>query len=108
MLLSVANKAKQLTKSNITQAFHEIEKAGDIVLVSPVLDGVARTIAEKTKEAYIGELFSHEELVFFRQLVAEAAHNDKLFCGELQATTGYTKDTVDELLEKLRGLTSYY
>ncbi|BFM51151.1 hypothetical protein [Marinomonas sp. THO17] len=98
----------QELKLYITQALHEIEKTGDIVLVSPVLEGAARTIAEKTKEAYIGEIFSHEELVFFRQLVAEAAHNDKLFCGELQATTGYTKDTVEELLEKLRGLTSYY
>ena len=92
----------------IMQALHEIEKAGDVVLVSPVLEGAAKVIAEKTKEAYVGELFSHEELVFFRQLVSEATYNDKLFCGELQATTGYTKETVEELLEKLRNLTSYY
>jgi len=95
-------------KASITQALHEIEKAGDIVLVSPVLEDAAKVIAEKTKEVYIGELFSHEELVFFRQLVAEAAHNNKMFCGELQATTGYTEKSVEELLEKLRSLTSYY
>lgn len=95
-------------KVNITKALHEIENTGDIVLVSPVLEGAAKTIAEKTKKAYVGDLFSHEELVFFRQLVAAAAHNDKFFCGELQATTGYAKDSVEELLEKLRNLTSYY
>ena len=98
----------QELKESIKQALLEVEKTGDIVLVSPVLEGVARVIAETTKEAYVGELFTHEELVFFRQLVAEAAHSDKLFCGELQAITGYTKEAVAELLEKLSNLTSYY
>ena len=95
-------------KVGIKQALHEIEKTGDIVLVSQVLDGAAKTIAEKTKEAYVGEMFSHEELLFFRMLVAEAAYNEKMFHGELQATTGYNKKTVEELLEKLASLTSYY
>ena len=63
----------QELKESIKQALLEVEKTGDIVLVSPVLEGVARVIAETTKEAYVGELFTHEELVFFRQLVAEAA-----------------------------------
>ncbi len=66
-------------KVSITQALHEIERTGDIVLVSPCLEGAAQTIADKAKEVYIGELLSHEELVFFRLLVAEAAHNDKMF-----------------------------
>jgi|GEM_PF-2948060 hypothetical protein len=95
-------------KTNIKQALQEVEETGDIVLISPVLEGAAKIIADKTKEVYVGEIFSHEELVFFRQLVAEAAHNDKLFCGELEATTGYNKTAVDDLLEKLKELTSYY
>jgi len=95
-------------KAIIKQALQEVEETEDIVLVSPVLEGAAKIIADKTKEVYVGEMFSHEELVFFRQLVAEAAHNDKLFCGELEAITGYNKTTVGDLLEKLRDLTSYY
>lgn len=56
-------------KTIIKQALQEVEETGDIVFVSPVLEGAAKIIADKTKEAYVGEIFSHEELVFFRQLV---------------------------------------
>lgn len=63
-------------------------------------------IIDSLSEAYIGGVFSHDELVFFRWLVAEAAHNDALFSDELKAVTGFNKNAVEELLKKLRELTS--
>ena len=64
-----------LLKSSIEEALQTLEDKGDIVIVSNSLSDSAKAIAEKTKEAYIGNIFTHEELTFFRMLVFEAALN---------------------------------
>ena len=97
-----------LLKSSIEEALQTLEDKGDIVIVSNSLGDSAKAIAEKTKEAYIGDIFTHEELTFFRMLVFEAALNDKMFHGELQAITGYSQEQAKTFGEKLKKLTSYF
>ena len=97
-----------LLKDKIKEALYSIEESGDIVIVSTVLGEASRLIAEKTKEAYVGGIFTHEELVFFRQLTSEAARNTKLFNGEMRTLTNYGSEEAEALSEKLRELTSYY
>ena len=91
-----------------TTALHSIEESGDIVITSGSFGEATKLIAEKTKEIYTGNIFTPAEMVLLRQLAAEAAINDKLFCGELQLTTGYTKEEMLEFSEKLREFTNYY
>ena len=95
-------------RNAIEEALHSIEESGDIVITSGSLGEATKLIAEKTKEIYTGNIFTPAEMVLLRQLAAEAAINDKLFCGELQLTTGYTKEEMLEFSEKLREFTNYY
>ena len=99
---------EQSLKLAIEEALHSIEASGDIVITSASLGDATKLIAEKTKSVYTGNIFTPEEMVILRQLAAEAAQNDKLFCGELQATTGYTKEEMLQFSEKLREFTNYY
>ena len=92
----------------IKDALHLVEKNGDIVIVSEALGEAAKLIANKTKEAYVGEIFSHEEIMFFGQLATEASHNKNMFHQEMETITNYSQEDAKLLGDKIRTLTKYF
>lgn len=86
----------------------ECEQKEELVVTSTVPDKAAKVIADRVKEAYVDPLFSPDELVILRLLASEAVRNEKLFYGELESITGYSKKQMNDFSNKLRELVSRY